>query len=153
MSCAINPFSMAHQWRRRFAPLLLVRLVKNQWRIGLRRLVFLTAHQWRNGAQITAPGRSSRQFRRGERTIMEKRDRVVIIGDVTSGFRIHGPFSDNAEASAYVKRHAKRFPGDGWADNAHMLKLVNFDTMTEAEVSEYERKVGHKWAELEDSIF
>jgi hypothetical protein len=79
------------------------------------------------------------------------RDRVVIIGDVTSGFRIHGLFSDNAEAFAYVERHADRFPGAGWAGNAHAIKLVNLDTMTEAEVSKYESEVGHEWAGLEDA--
>ncbi|MET3994892.1 hypothetical protein ABID65_006558 [Bradyrhizobium sp. S3.9.2] len=51
MICAISPLSMAHQWRKRFAPMTLVRLTKNQWRIGVRHLAFLTAHQWRNGAQ------------------------------------------------------------------------------------------------------
>lgn len=79
------------------------------------------------------------------------RDRVVIIGDMTSGFRIHGLFSGNDEAFAYVERHAKRFPGDGWAGNARSLKLVNFDTMTEAEVSEYEEHVGNAWADLVDA--
>jgi hypothetical protein len=78
------------------------------------------------------------------------RDRVVIIGDVTSGFRIHGMFEDNAEAFAYVKRHADRFRGAGWADNSHAIKIVNFDTMTEDDVSDYEREVGHGWAGLED---
>jgi hypothetical protein len=79
------------------------------------------------------------------------RDRVVIIGDVASGFRIHGLFSDNAEAFAYVARHAKRFPSKEWHDNALALQLVNFDTMTEAEVSEYEGEVGGGWAALEDA--
>ena len=78
------------------------------------------------------------------------RDRVLIIGDVVSGFRIHGPFSDNAEAFAYVKRHADRLRGEGWADNACGIKLVDFDAMTEAEVAEYEGEVGGKWADLED---
>lgn len=78
-------------------------------------------------------------------------DRVVIIGDVTSGFRVHGPFSDNSEAFAYVNRHADRLPGEGWVSNAHAIKLVNFDTMTEAEVSKYESEVGHGWAILEDA--
>jgi hypothetical protein len=81
------------------------------------------------------------------------RDRVVIIGDVTSGFRIHGLFSDNAEAFAYVKRHAERFPGEGWVDNAHAIKLANLDTMTEAEVSKYESEVGSAWADLVDGAF
>jgi hypothetical protein len=79
------------------------------------------------------------------------RDRVVIIGDVTSGFRVHGLFSDNAEAFAYVKRHADRFASDGWVDNAHAIKLVNFDTMTATEVSEYESEIGHGWTDLEDA--
>lgn len=51
MICAIAPLSMAHQWRKGFAPLLLVRLRKNQWRIGCAHWVFLTAHQWRDGAR------------------------------------------------------------------------------------------------------
>jgi hypothetical protein len=81
---------------------------------------------------------------------METRDRVLIIGDVTSGFRIHGPFSDNAEAFAYAKRHAERFPSEGWAGNTLALKLVNFDRMTETEISKYERQVGDGWASLRD---
>jgi hypothetical protein len=50
MICAINPFSMAHQRRKRFAPLLLVLLVKNQWRIGVRHCGFSNGApmaQWR----------------------------------------------------------------------------------------------------------
>ena len=39
------------RWRRRFAPLLLVRLVKTNGALGCAIMVFLTAHQWRNGAQ------------------------------------------------------------------------------------------------------
>ena len=78
---------------------------------------------------------------------METRDQVLIIRELISGFSVHGPFSDNAEAFAYAKRHAERFPGDRVS---HGLKLVNFDTMTEEEVSKYEREVRRKWAELED---
>ena len=51
MICAISPFSMAQQWRKRFAPLLIGALRKNQWRMGCAIVVFPTAHQWRNGAQ------------------------------------------------------------------------------------------------------
>lgn len=79
----------------------------------------------------------------------EQRDRVLIIGDVTSGFRVHGLFSDNAEAFDYVKRHKARF-GWQWADNAHAIKLVNFDTMTDAEIAAYESEVGYGWRALED---
>jgi hypothetical protein len=78
------------------------------------------------------------------------RDRVLVIGDVVSGFRIHGPLADNPEAFDYVKRHKARF-GWQWADNAHAIKLVNFDTMTDAEVAEYENKVGYGWRALEDA--
>jgi hypothetical protein len=60
MSCAINPVSMAHQRRKRFAPLLIGALRKNQWRIDLRRLISLTAHQWRNGAK--KPRRADPRF-------------------------------------------------------------------------------------------
>ena len=57
MSCAISQFSMAHQWRKRFAPLLLVRLVKTNGALGCAVVVFPTAHQWRNGAQNHAAPR------------------------------------------------------------------------------------------------
>ena len=86
----------------------------------------------------------------GETTM---RDRVVIIGDVTSGFRVHGMFEDNSEAFAYVERHRDRFPGAGWKDNAHSIMIVNFDSMTETEVSRYEREVGSQWADLKEEAY
>jgi hypothetical protein len=76
------------------------------------------------------------------------RDRVIIIGDVTSGFRIHGMFEDNHEAHDYVERHRDKFLINSWAGSTVMLQIVNFDTMTVAEVAEYESKVGHGWADL-----
>ena len=48
MICAINPFSMAHQWRNRVCAVVRLRLGKNQWRIGRAIMVFPTAQQWRN---------------------------------------------------------------------------------------------------------
>jgi hypothetical protein len=50
MSCAITVVSMAHLWRKRFAPLLLVRLSKNQWRIGVRHLGFSNGAPMAHGA-------------------------------------------------------------------------------------------------------
>jgi hypothetical protein len=48
---------MAHQWRKRSAPLLSVPLRENQWR-NERAIRFpLTAHQWRNGAENICPER------------------------------------------------------------------------------------------------
>lgn len=58
MICAVDQVLMAHQRQMGSAPLLLVRLSKNQWRIGVRHLVFLTAHQWRDGAQQAAKTRT-----------------------------------------------------------------------------------------------
>jgi hypothetical protein len=81
------------------------------------------------------------------------KDRVVIIGDVSSGFRVHGMFSDNAEAFAYVERHAERIPDESWKGNAHAIKIVNFDTMSETEVTKYEDEVGGEWANLKEGIF
>jgi hypothetical protein len=48
--CAINPFSMAHQWRNQVCAVIDWRLSKNQWRIGCFHWFFLMARQWRNGA-------------------------------------------------------------------------------------------------------
>jgi hypothetical protein len=81
------------------------------------------------------------------------KDRVVIIGDVSSGFRVHGMFSDNAEACAYVERHAERIPDENWKGNALAIKIVNFDTMSQTEVSEYEDQVGGEWANLKEDVF
>jgi hypothetical protein len=50
MTCAITPISMARQWRKSVCAVVIGALRKNQWRIGVRRLVFLMERQWRNGA-------------------------------------------------------------------------------------------------------
>ena len=50
MNCAITLISMAHRWRKRFAPSSLVRLTKNQWRIGVRHLGFSNGAPMAHGA-------------------------------------------------------------------------------------------------------
>jgi hypothetical protein len=79
------------------------------------------------------------------------KDRVVIVGDVISGFRMHGPFANNTEAFEYMQRHKDSFISDGWVDHSRTIKLVNFDAMTAVEIAKYEHVVGGYWAHLEDA--
>jgi hypothetical protein len=52
MTCAINQKSMAHQWRKPFAPSSKVALREKQWRI-VRAIAFSPMAQlWRNSALV-----------------------------------------------------------------------------------------------------
>ena len=86
----------------------------------------------------------------------EIKDRVLIIGDVIRGFRVHGPFADNEEAFAYVDRHRELIERihEGWAGESRALKLVNFDTMSARQVATFENNVGRDgWDGLQDGPF
>jgi hypothetical protein len=54
MTCAIDHKSMAHQWRKQFAPMMKVALRKKLWRNWRANALFLMAQLWRNGALVAS---------------------------------------------------------------------------------------------------
>jgi hypothetical protein len=63
MTCAINPISMAHQWRKRSAPSSIGALTEKANGAMAAISVFPMAHQWRNGALTAKKNRTSRSLR------------------------------------------------------------------------------------------
>lgn len=81
MSCAIDHFSMAHQWRKPACAIDIGALRKNQWRIGRAIRFVPMARQWRNGARTIprnafAQGRPAHRLKCSQRTHTESRCRA-----------------------------------------------------------------------------